>query len=182
MELIHFILSKLVKGWLWSVVALPLWNSGNSNFGRNHYMYYRNYSDSGKDWNYLRQLPSRNITLQWRHNGYDGVPNHQPHDCLLNRLSGAEQRKHQSSASLAFVQGIHRWLVNSPPKWPVTRKMFPFDDIIMFWSNCKHCTSCTSRNPVFIITISTISYHHLKSLSTHVFIEAFNINGGIFLV
>ena len=46
--------------------------------------------------------------------------------------SGADQRKHQSSASLAFVRGIHRWSVNSPHKWPVTWKMFPFDDIIMY--------------------------------------------------
>ena len=49
--------------------------------------------------------------------------------------SDADQRKHQSSASLAFVWGIHRWPVNSPHKWPVTRKMFPFDDVIIygFW-------------------------------------------------
>ena len=45
--------------------------------------------------------------------------------------SGAYQRKHQSSASLAFVRGIHRWPVNSPHKGPVTRKMFPFNDVIM---------------------------------------------------
>ena len=46
--------------------------------------------------------------------------------------SGADQRKHQSSASLAFVRGIHRGPVNSPHKWPViTRKMFPFDDVII---------------------------------------------------
>ena len=45
--------------------------------------------------------------------------------------SDADQRKHQSSASLAFVWGIHRRPVNSPHKWPVTRKMFPFDDVIM---------------------------------------------------
>ena len=45
--------------------------------------------------------------------------------------SGTNQGKHQSSASLAFVWGIHRWPVNSPHKWPVTRKMFPFDDVIM---------------------------------------------------
>ena len=46
--------------------------------------------------------------------------------------SGADQRKHQSSASLAFVWGIHRRPVNSPHKGPaVTRKMFPFDDVIM---------------------------------------------------
>ena len=45
--------------------------------------------------------------------------------------SDADQRKHQSSASLGFVRGIHRGPVNSPHKWPVTRKMFPFDDVIM---------------------------------------------------
>ena len=45
--------------------------------------------------------------------------------------SGADQRKHQSSASLTFVQVIHRCPVNSPNKGPVTRKMFPFDDVIM---------------------------------------------------
>ena len=45
--------------------------------------------------------------------------------------SDADQRKHQSSASQAFVWGIHRGPVNSPHKWPVTRKMFPFDDVIM---------------------------------------------------
>ena len=45
--------------------------------------------------------------------------------------SGANQRKHQSSASLAFVWGIHRSPVNFPHKCPVTRKMFPFDDVIM---------------------------------------------------
>ena len=47
--------------------------------------------------------------------------------------SDADQRKHQSSASLAFVRGIHRGPVNSLHKWPVTRKMFPFDDVIMCW-------------------------------------------------
>ena len=46
--------------------------------------------------------------------------------------SGADQRKHQSSTSLAFVRGIHRWLVNSQQhKGQLTRMMFPFDDVIM---------------------------------------------------
>ena len=59
------------------------------------------------------------------------VSNHQPHDCLLNRYSNADQRKRQSSASLAFVRGIHQGPVNSPYIWPVTRQMIPFDDVIM---------------------------------------------------
>ena len=45
--------------------------------------------------------------------------------------SDADQRKHQSPASLAFMRGIHRGPVNSPHKWPVTRNMFPFDDVIL---------------------------------------------------
>ena len=47
--------------------------------------------------------------------------------------SDGDQRKHQSSASLGFVRGIQRSPVNSPHKWPVTRKMFPFDYVIMTW-------------------------------------------------
>ena len=47
--------------------------------------------------------------------------------------SDADQRKYQSSTSLAFVRGTHQWPVNSPHKGQVTWKMFPFDDIIM---NC----------------------------------------------
>ena len=47
--------------------------------------------------------------------------------------SDADQRKHQSSASLASVREILRGPVNSPHKWPVMRKMFPFDDVIMIF-------------------------------------------------
>ena len=63
------------------------------------------------------------LTLQWGQNGRNGVSNHQPHHCLLSRLLDADQRKHQSSASLAFGRVIHRWPANSPHKGPVTRKM-----------------------------------------------------------
>ena len=48
--------------------------------------------------------------------------------------SGADQRKHQSSAPLAVVWGIHRWPANCPHKGPVMRNMFPFDDVIMYES------------------------------------------------
>ena len=70
---------------------------------------------------YARTIPvAVSCTLQWRHNENDGVSNHRRLDCLLNRLL----------RSLAFVRGIHRWSVNSLHKGPVTRKMFPFDDVI----------------------------------------------------
>ena len=68
--------------------------------------------------------------LRWRHNGHGGVSNHHPTIVYSTVWSDADQRKHQSSALLTFVWGIHRWPVNSPHKWPVTRKMFPFDNVI----------------------------------------------------
>ena len=58
---------------------------------------------------------------------------------------GADQSKHQSSASLAFVWEIHRWPVNFPHKWPVTRKIFPFDDVIMF-AVPTHCSPTKQTN------------------------------------
>ena len=53
----------------------------------------------------------------------------------------AQIKPHQSSASLAFVLGIHRDPVNVPHKWPVTWKMFPFGDVIMIniqWQSCNY--------------------------------------------
>ena len=66
-------------------------------------------------------------SLLWRHNDRDRVSNHQHHDCLPNRLFRRRSKKTSNSASLA----IHRSPVNTPHKWRVTRKMFPFDDVIM---------------------------------------------------
>ena len=51
---------------------------------------------------------------------------------------GADQTEHQSSTSLVFVNGIHRWPVDSPHKEQVTGKMFPFDDIIMDTLYCNN--------------------------------------------
>ena len=72
-------------------------------------------------------------TLQWHHNGLDSVSNHQPHDCLLKRLFKRRSKKTSKvkKTSLVFVRGIHRRPMSSPHKGPVTRKMFPFDDVIM---------------------------------------------------
>ena len=89
-------------------------------------------------------------SLHWRHNEHDGVSNHQPLDWIrlttthvlqdiLAVYSGTDQRKHQSSASLAFLRGIHRWPVKFPHKWPVTPKMFPFDDVIMWGRRLVSC-------------------------------------------
>ena len=72
---------------------------------------------------------------------------------------GTDKRKHQSSASLAFVRGIHRWLVNSSHKGPVMRKMFPFDDVIMFQqrNTVKHARYSISDNLKHLVTSLHIS-------------------------
>ena len=96
--------------------------------------------------------------------------------------SDADQSKHQSSASLAFVWGIHRGPVNSPHKWPVTRKMFPFDDVIMSIfeadidsEKLRWMLSPTQRNiysiknltvKIFIIAISPVLSILSTSLTT----------------
>ena len=72
--------------------------------------------------------------------------------------SGVNQRKYQSSASLAFVREIHRGPVNFPHKWPVTRKMFPFDDVIMCVPNISrmmYIYPCSGR----LTVLYTAEYH-----------------------
>ena len=71
-------------------------------------------------------------SLQWRHNERDGVSYHQPHDCLLKRLFRRKSKKTSKLRVTGLCGGIHRWPVNSPHKWPVTQKMFPFDDVIVY--------------------------------------------------
>ena len=72
--------------------------------------------------------------------------------------SGADQRKHQRSASLAFVWGIHRSPVNSPYKRPIMRKMFPFDDVIMV----KEWRMCMCKHPcglsISILNSNTLTW------------------------
>ena len=64
------------------------------------------------------------ISLQWRHNGRDYVPNHQPHDCFPNRLLSCRSKKTSKLRVTGLCAG------NSP--WT-----FPFDDVIMYTGNMK---------------------------------------------
>ena len=78
-----------------------------------------------------RNPVAEEMSLQWRYNERDGVSNHQPHDCLLNCLFRRRSKKRPKLRVTGLVRGIHRWPENSSHKRPVTRKMFPFDDVIM---------------------------------------------------
>ena len=88
--------------------------------------------------------------LQWRHNERDGV------------YSDTDERKHQSSASLAFVGGIHRRPVNFPHNGPVTRIMFPFHDVIMeFAVAVKKLLRALTIRSVFRFFLSLFGRHLL---------------------
>ena len=82
--------------------------------------------------------------------------------------SGADQRKHESSASLAFVRVIHRGPVNSPHKWPVMLKMFPFDDVIrtqISWKMISTSSCQLDSGPGCCFLLPTILYLRLVAPS-----------------
>ena len=80
------------------------------------------------------QLSTLTHSLWWRHNGRDSFLNHQPRDCLLNRLFRLTSKKTSKFRGTGLCAGNSPGPVNSPHRWPVTRKMFPFDDVIMYFS------------------------------------------------
>ena len=73
------------------------------------------------------------VKLLWRHNGHDGVSNHRPDDCVLNRSFRRISKKTSKLRVTGLCAGNSPGPVNSPHKGPVTRKMLPFDDVIMKW-------------------------------------------------
>ena len=72
---------------------------------------------SGKGLRHTGQL----ITLHRRHNDHDGVSNHQPYGCLLNRLFGRRSKKTSKLCVTGLCAGNSPGPVNSPHKGPVTR-------------------------------------------------------------
>ena len=112
----------------------------------------------------------------WHRDGYNDIRVHD-NDVMASQItgvsivcstvcSGADQRKHQSSASLAFMRGIHRWPVNSPHKGPVTRRMFPFDDVIIYFLQRSPGCRCAHKGVHMIHVIIRIA-HHRSSFSQH---------------
>ena len=71
------------------------------------------------------------MSLQWRHNGHGNVSNHQPHDYLLSPLFRRRSKKTSKLRVIGLCAGNSPGTDYSRHKWPVTRKMFPFDDFIM---------------------------------------------------
>ena len=70
-------------------------------------------------------------TLRWRHNDHSGVSNHQPRGCLLNRLFRRKSKKTSKLRVTGLRAGNSPGTGEFPAQMPVTRKMLPFDDVIM---------------------------------------------------
>ena len=75
--------------------------------------------------------PFLRAALRCRHNGRDGVSNHQSHDCLLNGLFGRKSKKTSKLRSTGLCVGNSPVTGEFQVKGPVTPKIFPFDDVIM---------------------------------------------------
>ena len=74
-------------------------------------------------------------TLWWGHNERNGVSNHQSHECLPNRLFWHRWKKTSKIRVTGLCEGNSPVTMNSPHKGPVTRKILPFDDVIMTWKS-----------------------------------------------
>ena len=129
-------------------------------------------------------------TLLRHHNGHSSVSNHQPHDCLHNRLFRRRSQKTSKLRATGLCVGNSPGPVNSPHKGPVTRKMFPFDDVIMK-SAAQHSKSAQSTDPLgmncnslcnlireyyILVTISSFS----SSILTRIFVFYSNGSGSRF--
>ena len=101
--------------------------------------------------------------LPWRHNDHDGVSNHQPQGCLLNRLFRRRSKKTSKLRVTGLCAGKSPGPVKSPHKGPVTQKMFPFDDVIMdihSWSCYPGTLPCRQM----YIACLKIRHRKIKSL------------------
>ena len=108
---------------------------------------------------------NQSLPLLWRHNGRDSVSNHQSHDCLLNRLFRRRSKKTSKLRVTGLCAGNSPGTGEFPHKGPVTRKMFPFDDVIMAFT--------LHRDPLPITDIRA-SHHTAYRLQRHLGVRNHN--------
>ena len=107
------------------------------------------------------------LALLWRHNGHGSVSNHQPHDCLLNRLF----RRRSKKTSKLSVTALYVWNSSRTGKFPAqmssNAESFSFDDVIMdtgkitlitFWSQVTNAALILFREPSVTIIVSDVKY------------------------
>ena len=123
-------------------------------------------------WQYGIILGHCRMSFHWRHNDHNGVSNHQPHGCLLNRLFRRRSRKTSKLRVTGLCVGNSPGPVNSPHKGPVTRKMFPFDDVIMYFKRATPTLSSSIQYFMYSDGDGTV----LHSGGLHKPAEGFSLN------
>ena len=110
--------------------------------------------------------------LQWRHNDHDIVSNHQPQGCLLNHLFGHRSKKTSKLRVTGLCVGNSPGPVNSLHKRPVTRKMFPFDDVIMIKFNFNKDVNY----PLYITATLESRSMQFSIRAIHLYIYMYNLS------
>ena len=96
-------------------------------------------------------------TLQWRHNEHDGVSNHQPRDCLLNRLFRRRSKKTANLRVSGLCAGNSPVTGEFPAEMASNAEMLPFDDVGMKTPDCDPITQTWGRY-VRCISLMNIIY------------------------
>ena len=122
----------------------------------------------------LSANPNTTDSSHWRHNDYDGVSNHQPHGCLLNRLFRRRSKRTSKLSVTGLCVGNSPGPVNSPRKGPVTRKIFPFDAVIMLIGNLGMGDGRGAHIDVFKVRIMLKEYIYISD-TTYVWISRIEI-------
>ena len=104
-------------------------------YSNSHYTVYL-YNENPHAWKgrlYIETGRCSNLfgALQWHHNESDGASKHQPPDCLLSRLFSCRSKKTSKLRVTGLCAGNSPGTGDFPAQKPVTRKMFPFDGVIM---------------------------------------------------
>ena len=141
----------LIVSHIWSQTNQTImgWGSSKILLQWYHVIVYTNNCGLSNNPQMLMQAAQQLVSesLQWRHNDHDSVSNHQPHGCLLNRLFRRRSKKTSKLRVTGLCVGNSPGPMNSPHKVPVTRKMFPFDDVIMI-----HASFCTCQWSEWTVT------------------------------
>ena len=121
-------------------------------------------------WHPLLYTWCQQCALQWRRNGHNGVLNHQHHHCLLNRWFRRRSQKTPKLHTTGLCVGNSPLTGEFPHRWPVTRKMFQFDDVIM-------CPKLFLPNPWMLFphnVVAKLSTVYKPSLSYFVLFSRWN--------
>ena len=97
-----------------------------------------------------RAFANDHTTLQWRHNGHNGVSNHQPRECLLSRLLRHRSKKTSKLRVTGLCAGNSPVTSEFPAQKASNAENFPFDDVIMI--NCDQSllfarSQCVDNGP-----------------------------------